>query len=159
MNTNRALVDCTIDGTQFFVELIAEGDAITACTMLGRQRKAAATEPAKGVLRDAAKQLRHYFSGKSNTLDIPLELHGTEFQQTVWDAARTIPAGEVRSYTWLARKVGKPRAVRAVASALGANPALLFVPCHRVLRSNGDLGGFSCGLEWKELLLAHEGRQ
>lgn len=155
MSNGQAFINCEVNGTPFVVRLDADGDVLTGCWMLGR-REPAPQARLDGVLAQAAKQLQAYFAGEIDSLNLPLKLKGSEFQQRVWDAARTIPAGEVRSYSWLAQKVGNPRAVRAVASALGANPALLFVPCHRVLRSNGDLGGFSCGLEWKRHLLAHE---
>lgn len=156
MSTEKHVVPCKVGKTEFAVELRAENNEIIGCWMLGPRKVTADADKPKGVLGKAAVQLKNYFAGKTHSLDLPLKLKGTDFQQTVWEAARSIPPGETRSYMWLAQKVGNPRAVRAVASALGANPALLFVPCHRVLRSNGDLGGFSCGLEYKELLLQHE---
>jgi O-6-methylguanine DNA methyltransferase len=156
MSAEQAIVKFSAGGRDLYLKLDADGDALTGCWMLGSKKQKETVEAHGRVLQDAIQQLKAYFAGEIDSLDLPLELSGTDFQQKVWDAARTIPAGQVRSYTWLAQKVGNPRAVRAVASALGANPALLFVPCHRVLRSNGDLGGFSCGLEWKEVLLAHE---
>jgi O-6-methylguanine DNA methyltransferase len=156
MPTEQAIVKFTVAERDLYLRLEANGDALAGCWLLGSKPQQVTGRPANAVLRDAVQQLRAYFAGDTESLDLPLALSGTEFQRMVWDAAGSIPAGEVRSYTWLAQKCGNPRAVRAVASALGANPALLFVPCHRVLRSNGDLGGFSCGLEWKEVLLAHE---
>lgn len=82
---------------------------------------------------------------------------GTPFQQKVWRALRTIPKGQTRSYAWVAKKIGKPKAVRAVANACGANPYPVVIPCHRVIRSDGSLGGFSGGLKLKRKLLAREG--
>lgn len=87
---------------------------------------------------------------------LPLDLHGTAFQWKVWRALTTIPAGETRTYTELARSVGRPRAVRAVASACAANRVAVLVPCHRVVRSDGSLGGYRWGLERKARLLARE---
>ena len=88
---------------------------------------------------------------------MPLDLSaGTQFQQQVWQALRTIPRGETRSYAWVARQIGRPKAARAVGAACGANPVLLLVPCHRVVASDGTLGGFSCGLPLKRRLLALE---
>lgn len=88
----------------------------------------------------------------------PLDLsRGTEFQQSVWRAMTRIPRGRTSSYGELARDVGKPKAVRAVGGACGANPIPVLVPCHRVLAANGRLGGFSGGLDWKRTLLAREG--
>jgi methylated-DNA-[protein]-cysteine S-methyltransferase len=81
---------------------------------------------------------------------------GTEFQQNVWNALRRIPAGQTRSYAEVARAIGRPRAVRAVGQACGANPIPVLVPCHRVVAAGGKLGGFSGGLEWKQKLLARE---
>lgn len=85
-----------------------------------------------------------------------LLLVGTPFQQKVWQAALEIPAGTSVSYHDLAHKIGKPSAFRAVANALGANKISYFVPCHRIKRKNGDLGGYAWGIERKQALLAHE---
>ena len=87
---------------------------------------------------------------------IALDLRGTAFQRRVWAALRQIPAGQTLSYQQLAKKLGQPTAYRAVANACGANPGALLVPCHRVLRSNGDLGGFRWGIERKAALLKLE---
>ncbi len=103
------------------------------------------------------KRLRAYFTGRKvefpDTLDLSV---ATDFQREVWDATRLIPYGETRSYTWVAEQIKKPRAVRAVGQALGRNPLPVIVPCHRVLTSNGGLGGFSGGLEMKRFLLRLE---
>lgn len=87
-------------------------------------------------------------------LDVPA---GTALQRQVWQALRSIPAGQTCSYTDLARMVGRPRSVRAVATACGANPLAVLVPCHRVLRSDGGLGGYRWGLQRKRQLLIQEG--
>jgi O-6-methylguanine DNA methyltransferase len=87
----------------------------------------------------------------------PLDLAGTEFQKRVWNALRKVSTGKTESYGEIARAVGKPRAIRAVGGACGANPVPIFVPCHRVLAANKKLGGFSGGLDWKRSLLAREG--
>ena len=88
--------------------------------------------------------------------DIPADVSGTAFQARVWEALRNIPAGETRSYQEVAVEIGNPRAMRAVAQACGANPIALVVPCHRVIRSSGELGGFSWGLVVKQTLLDAE---
>ena len=93
----------------------------------------------------------------STVADLPLDLRGTSFQQAVWAELRRIPAGETRSYAELAAAVGQPGAVRAVGSANGANPVAVLVPCHRVIRSDGTLGGYAGGLDRKRELLAVEG--
>lgn len=83
-------------------------------------------------------------------------LQGTEFQKKVWHALLKIPTGKTISYQDLARSIGKPKAVRAVANAVGANPVVYFIPCHRVIRKNGELGGFSAGIMRKRALLKAE---
>lgn len=91
-----------------------------------------------------------------NMPDLPLDVSGTAFQQSVWNALLHIPAGETRSYAEIAAAVGKPDAVRAAGTANGANPVSVLIPCHRVIRSDGGLGGYAYGLERKRLLLAWE---
>ncbi len=99
-------------------------------------------------------------SGKTPTVLPPLDLAaGTPFQQRVWKALQRIPAGQTRSYSQIGKMIRKPRATRAVGSACGANPIPVLIPCHRVLRRGGGLGGFSAGLPWKTRLLACEGVQ
>ncbi len=88
---------------------------------------------------------------------VTVRLSGTEFQREVWKALLDIPAGQVVTYALLAQRIGRPMAARAVGSALGANPVPILVPCHRVIASDGSLGGFGGGLAVKRLLLAGEG--
>ena len=108
-------------------------------------------------LSDATDQLMWYFSGERVNFALELDPQaGTDFQKAVWNATYQIPYGEVRSYSWVAHQIGKPKATRAVGTAEGANPLPIIVPCHRVLRSNGALGGYSAGLHWKPKLLALE---
>lgn len=99
------------------------------------------------------KQLDLYFSGKDLKFDLELELHGTDFQKEVWMACASIPFGEIRTYGDLAKMIGKPKAVRAVGTALGANPIPIVIPCHRVIGSTGKLTGFAGGIEVKGALL------
>jgi len=87
----------------------------------------------------------------------PLDLAGTEFQKRVWNVLRKISTGKTKSYGEIAQAIGKPKAVRAVGGACGANPIPVLVPCHRVLAANKKLGGFSGGLDWKRSLLKREG--
>ena len=103
------------------------------------------------------QQLDAYFSGRDPKFKLQIQLHGTEFQQAVWTACASIPFGETRSYGDLARMIGKPRALRAVGMALGANPIPIVIPCHRVIGSNGELTGFAGGLDVKKALLELEG--
>ena len=106
--------------------------------------------------RDAAKQILEFLDAKRRQFELALDLRGTPFQLEVWRALCAIPYGETISYAELARRVGRPRAVRAVGSANGANPLALVVPCHRVVNSGGKLGGYGGGLELKARLLALE---
>jgi O-6-methylguanine DNA methyltransferase len=100
-----------------------------------------------------------YLTGLSADLGaVPLDMGGTPFQRAVWKAAAAIPRGETRTYAQIARAVGRPGAARAVGQALGANPVPLLVPCHRVIASDGTLGGFAGGLDLKTRLLALEGQ-
>jgi O-6-methylguanine DNA methyltransferase len=124
-----------------------------------RQRVPAATIPAK--VRNWHKvtetALKNILAGRSPKNVPPLDLVGTEFQKSVWNELRKIPAGKTKSYGEIARTIGKPKAVRAVGGACGANPIPVLVPCHRVLAANGKIGGFSGGLERKRELLKREG--
>ncbi len=106
--------------------------------------------------RVAAAQVIEYLEGKRVDFDLPLDLRGTEFQRAVWAALLEIPYAERRSYAEIARRVSRPLAMRAVGAANGANPVPLIVPCHRVIASDGTLGGYGCGLDLKGKLLAME---
>ena len=110
----------------------------------------------KTKLRAAAHQLDEYFAGTRSQFDLPLHPSGTAFQLEVWGALLTIPYGETVSYKDIARRIRRPRAVRAVGAANGANPLAIIVPCHRVIGSHGDLVGYGGGLPIKRWLLAHE---
>jgi O-6-methylguanine DNA methyltransferase len=108
-------------------------------------------------LQQAMQQLRQYFAGECVQFSCPLDLHGTPFQLAVWQALYCIPYGETRTYAQLATTIGRPRAVRAVGAANGANPVAIIVPCHRVIGSNGSLTGYGGGLSTKRWLLSLEG--
>ncbi|MCG3148513.1 MAG: Methylated-DNA--protein-cysteine methyltransferase [Verrucomicrobiae bacterium] len=143
------------------------GGAVTVATKLGPLRiefserglcrlefRGSGGPAATGPL---ARQLKTYAAGKQVRFTVPLDLSaGTAFQQLVWRTLLKIPRGETRSYGWVAKKIGKPRATRAVGSACGANPVPIIVPCHRVIAGDGSLGGFSSGLALKRRLLALE---
>jgi len=116
----------------------------------------------QGVLKDwhdrVAQALEDYFAGNPASFDsLDLDQQGTPFQLRVWQELRKIPYGETVSYQELARRLGNPKAARAVGQALGANPLPLIIPCHRVIAGNGSLGGYSSGLDRKRRLLRHEG--
>ena len=105
-------------------------------------------------VRDRMNAILEYLEGKK--LNLPVDVQGTEFQKRVWAAISRIPYGETRSYNKIAEEIGMPKAYRAVANACGANPVPLIVPCHRVIRKNGGLGGYGMGIERKKYLLAME---
>ena len=112
--------------------------------------------PPVPVLQHCIKQLDEYFRGKRTTFDLPLSLHGTLFQTTVWGQLRKIGFAETLSYKEMAESIDNPKAVRAVGSANGKNPISIIIPCHRVISNDGSLGGYGGGLWRKEWLLAHE---
>ena len=111
------------------------------------------------LLRQAIKQLDAYFARERTTFDLPLRFAGTDFQRSVWHALLEIPYGATISYEELAQRLGNPRAVRAVASANGANPIAIFVPCHRVIGKDHRLTGYAGGLAAKAILLDLEKEQ
>ena len=108
---------------------------------------------------EVIRQLNAYFAGELKEFEIPLLMLGTDFQKRVWKALLTIPYGETMSYGELAKKIGEPKAVRAVGAANGRNPIPIIVPCHRVIGSDGSLTGFGGGLENKKKLLELESMQ
>jgi methylated-DNA-[protein]-cysteine S-methyltransferase len=118
----------------------------------------ASEDSAHPMLVEAERQLQEYFSGARTRFTVPLDIAGTPFQRQVWEALRSIPYGETRSYAEIADQIGSPRAVRAVGAANGRNPVSIVAPCHRVIGSGGQLTGFAGGLEVKARLLAFEQR-
>ena len=122
----------------------------------GRQPEPGSAAARRLVAR-ARLELAEYLAGKRAFFSVPVDLSGAPaFQRKVLAAAREIPFGEARPYAWVARRIGQPRAVRAVGTALGRNPVPVIVPCHRVLRSDGGLGGYIFGLDVKDRLLQIE---
>ena len=109
------------------------------------------------VLVEAVQQLWEYFGGERESFSVPLRPIGTAFQLSVWQALKEIPYGRTRSYRDIAHSIGRPTATRAVGAANGQNPLPIFVPCHRVIGSNGSLTGFGGGLDVKLALLRLEG--
>ena len=107
-------------------------------------------------MKPYATELIDYLEGRRKEFTLPMDLHGTAFQQSVWKVLQEIPYGQTVSYTDIAELIQKPSAVRAVGTAIGANPVLITVPCHRVIAKSGKLTGYRGGLEMKELLLGLE---
>jgi methylated-DNA-[protein]-cysteine S-methyltransferase len=105
------------------------------------------------LLAEAAAQLEAYFEGKLRRFNLPLDLVGTGFQRRVWEELVEIPYGETRTYAQVAASIGHPSAIRAVGAANGQNPVAIIVPCHRVIRTGGGLGGYGGGLDAKRALL------
>jgi AraC family transcriptional regulator, regulatory protein of adaptative response / methylated-DNA-[protein]-cysteine methyltransferase len=108
------------------------------------------------TLSSAVKQILDHLDSKQPHLDLPLDIRATAFQRQVWEALRSIPYGETRSYGEVARAIGQPKAVRAVARACATNPVALVIPCHRVIREDKSLGGYRWGIDRKKKLLAKE---
>ncbi len=126
--------------------------------MLARRYGKAFTLEAGKVAPALSDAIRRYFGGDITALDgLPVATTGTAFQQEVWCALREIPCGTTITYSELARRIGKPAAVRAVGLANGANPVGVVVPCHRVIGADGSLTGYGGGMERKHWLLKHEG--
>jgi methylated-DNA-[protein]-cysteine S-methyltransferase len=114
--------------------------------------------PDNRFIKQAEEQLKAYFAGRLKKFTVRLDFKGTDFQKSVWAALLTIPFGETRSYGEIARQIGRPEASRAVGAANGRNPISIITPCHRVISTNGKLTGFAGGLDAKDHLLTHEGR-
>ena len=142
-------------------ELLLAGEA-DGLAMIGFPKGSMRREPEpdwifnEKPLQDACTQLREYFAGERREFDLAVKLTGTEFQVRVLEALQDIPYGETASYGEIARRIGRPKAVRAVGAANGRNPIPIVVPCHRVIGSTGDLTGFGGGLDTKEALLRLE---
>ena len=117
---------------------------------------APAPEVCPGALERTARELGEYFAGRRTAFTVTPAPQGTAFQRAVWRELLTVPYGKTLTYGALAARIGRPGAARAVGQAVGANPCLIVIPCHRVLASDG-LGGFACGIERKQTLLAIEG--
>jgi AraC family transcriptional regulator, regulatory protein of adaptative response / methylated-DNA-[protein]-cysteine methyltransferase len=107
-------------------------------------------------LRSWASALLKYFQGPRSRLDLPVDIQGTAFQRRVWQELQKIPYGQTRSYSEIAQAIGRPKAVRAVARACAANPVPILIPCHRVIRKDGTLGGYSSEIARKRALLMRE---
>lgn len=135
--------------------LTLQADEAGLCALsFGAQSMRRDTSP---LLEDAQRELNEYFAGRRRAFSVPLSIHGTPFQQSVWRALMEIPWGETISYGELARRIGRPNACRAVGMANHANSLPIFIPCHRIIGADGRLTGYAGGLEIKKKLLEIEG--
>lgn len=145
------------------IRIEEDGERITALSLdskSGEQYHAEkfVEEPPTELLKDAGIQLMEYFQGKRKEFTLPLAPQGTEFQKKVWAALCTIPYGQTRSYGEIAAQIGNPKAARAVGGANNKNPIMIFIPCHRVVGTDGSLTGFACGVGVKKYMLDLERR-
>lgn len=142
-------------------ELLLAGDG-DGLSLIAFPQGAMRTSPEDGwtyaeePLAEARRQLKEYFRGERRVFDLPLRPNGTPFQLSVLEALRNIPYGATASYGEVARRIGRPKAVRAVGAANGRNPLPIVIPCHRVIGSDGSLTGFGGGLATKQALLELE---
>jgi len=155
--TDSPLGRILVAGTERGVCAVQLGDSDAELGMALRgEFPEAVIMPDKGGLREWVTQIREHLDGVRPRLDLPLDIQGTAFQLRVWRALRDIAYGTTRSYGEIAAAIGRPRAARAVGNACHDNPAPIVIPCHRVLRANGDLGGYGAGIHRKRKLLAME---
>jgi len=143
------------------VLLTSDGCSLTGVYFVGQKYAPIpagepANDPGRVPFAQARAELAQYFAGERQQFGVPLAPEGTPFQQHVWRALAAIPYGTTVSYAELARSLGAPRSVRAVAAAIARNPIAILIPCHRVIGSNGSLRGYAGGLERKRALLGLE---
>ena len=136
-----------------YLEIISDGTALTGIRSDGSITGEIFTDE---ITAEAERQLAEYFDKKRIRFELPLHLSGTDFQLRVWNALAEIPFGETRSYRDIAEAAGSPKACRAVGNAVGKNPFLIVLPCHRVIASDGTIGGFSADIRIKKYLLEFE---
>jgi methylated-DNA-[protein]-cysteine S-methyltransferase len=158
-----ARTHAVVDSPYGPLTLVSEGDQLVGLYMEGQRHRPDVSafgtrlpEPDEPPFTETVRQLGEYFAGRRDTFDLPLKLHGTEFQRRVWAALCEIPYGQTWTYGELAVHIGRPTGARAVGLANGKNPIGVIVPCHRVIGSDGSLTGYGGGLHRKQLLLEHE---
>ncbi|MDR0427556.1 MAG: methylated-DNA--[protein]-cysteine S-methyltransferase [Dysgonamonadaceae bacterium] len=138
------------------IEIKANDDALLELNLIKENENLSSDN---SIIQSACFQLSEYFEGKRKNFNLPLSLEGTEFQKKVWKELQNIPYGKTISYADLARRIGHPKAYRAVGSANGKNPIAIIIPCHRVITSDGNPGGYAYGLKIKKYLLDLENKQ
>jgi methylated-DNA-[protein]-cysteine S-methyltransferase len=157
--TPQRTLSTSMDSPIGELTITAEGGVLTGVHMHEQRHFPsipASVQRDDDALAPVVEQLQAYFAGDLTGFDLPMSTHGTEFQCRVWAALCDIPYGETISYGELARRVGNPKASRAVGLANGRNPIAIVVPCHRVIGADGSLTGYGGGLERKVWLLEHE---
>lgn len=144
------------DSHLYLLEFIDKEDLEQELESLKSKYKIEVVEGMTSPIKSIQVELKAYFEGTLKKFKTPLYLSGTAFQKDAWNQLLRIPYGQTRSYVAQAHAIGKPSAFRAVANANGANHMVIVIPCHRIINSNGKLGGYSSGLKRKEWLLNHE---
>jgi methylated-DNA-[protein]-cysteine S-methyltransferase len=134
-----------------WLEITATDDAITTLHLVAQPDNP--LRSSHKTIAQCCKELDEYFAGKRRNFEVKVKLQGTDFQQKVWEKLQQIPYGKTISYATLAQDAGHPKAYRAAGSANGKNPVAIIVPCHRVIASDGTLGGYAYGLNVKKALL------
>jgi methylated-DNA-[protein]-cysteine S-methyltransferase len=158
MGTNQRIVYKDVMSPVGLIRMIASGKGLMAVLWEGEnytrtKLPEAVPDQEDPILMQTGQQLKEYFAKERTIFNIPLDLKGTEFQLSVWNALLDIPYGTTKTYGALAHKLGDIKAVRAVGGALNKNPVAIIVPCHRVVGASGKLVGFAGGLENKSILL------
>ncbi len=154
-NTDMGWVGMLASAKGLLGTTLPQRSAQEACQLLGDSVSHATWS--LHLFKDLVERLKVYFSGQRTTFPDKLDLsRATHFQREVWEITRLIPYGETRSYAWVAEQIKKPQAMRAVGQARGKNPLPIIIPCHRVVASDGKLGGFGGGVEMKRSLLSLE---
>jgi len=157
VTTGSPLGRLIVAGTERGVCFVALGDTdVELATALGEEFPAASRVRGDGTLAGWAQEVVRQVGGNPPSEELPLDIQTTAFQRRVWEELRRIPVGQTRTYTEVARRIGKPTAVRAVASACARNNVAVVIPCHRVVRTDGGLGGYRWGIERKGKLLTAE---
>ena len=161
MNKQLSYYDSPIGRLTIIIEARDGADALTmlgfVCDGQPKDAVVCGQDNHPPLIAKTIKQLDEYFAGTRTDFDLPLSLQGTDFQKSVWQALRQVPFGKTESYGQLAKRIGKPKAARAVGSANNKNPIALIIPCHRIIGAKGALVGYRGGLEAKTALLQLEG--
>lgn len=144
------------DEALFLLEFVDRRGLEREIERLRIRTKSAIIPGSNNIIKYIEKELTEYFNGQLKYFTTPLKLIGSDFQKKVWETLQQIPVGKTCSYLELAKSIGKPKAFRAVANANGANQLAIIIPCHRVINTNGQLGGYGGGITRKKMLLEHE---